>query len=119
MMWEMEKTVAGNGRKNSGGIRAAGRIRGKTAGRRIAAQQKIQLRIAMYRIMNISIIMVQETEHRIICRTVHSHGTTTRSRIILEGMAILNGITTFSRIIIFKVTIVSKAIIHSGIVNIK
>ena len=44
---------------------------------------------------------------------------TTRSRIILEGMAILNGITTLSRIIIFKVTIVSKAIIHSGIVNIK
>ena len=35
---EMEKAVAGNGRKNSGGIRATGRIRGKTAGRRIAAQ---------------------------------------------------------------------------------
>ena len=66
-MWEMEKkTVAGNGRKNSGGIRAAENT-WKTAGRRIAAQQKIQLRIAMYRIMNISIIMVQETEHRIIC----------------------------------------------------
>ena len=112
MMWEMEKTAAGNGRKNSNGIRAVGRIHGKIAGRLETTHQKLRRRTIRHKTMNIHIILIQETEHKII----HSNGVI-YSRAALTGITAVNGTTILSGIIIpgvitpLKITITPRAII--------
>ena len=54
----MEKTAAGNGMRNSSGIRAAGRIRGKITGRLETTHQKLLYRTIRPRTMDISMILI-------------------------------------------------------------
>ena len=99
----MEKAVAGNGR-NSSGIRAVGRIRGKITGRLETTHQKLLHRTIRRRTMDISMILIQETEHRII----YSNGMV-YSRITLTGITAVNGTIILSGIIILRI-IMSKII---------
>ena len=96
--WKMEKTVDGNGRKNSTGIRAAGRTPGKAAGRLVTTHQKLLNRTIRCRITGIRIILIQETEHRII----YSNGMV-YSRITLTGITAVNGTIILSGIIILRI----------------
>ena len=113
----MEKAVASNGR-NSSGIRAVGRIRGKITGRLETTHQKLLYRTIRPRTMDISMILIQETEHRII----YSNGMV-YSRITLTGITAVNGTIIPSgiimpRIITFRV-IMSGIIILHGTLNLR
>ena len=94
----MEKTAAGNGMRNSSGIRAVGRIRGKITGRLETTHQKLLHRTIRRRTMDISKILIQETEHRII----YSNGMV-YSRITLTGITAVNGTIILSGIIILRI----------------
>ena len=113
----MEKTAAGNGMRNSSGIRAVGRIRGKITGRLETTHQKLLHRTIRRRTMDISMILIQETEHRII----YSNGMV-YSRITLTGITAVNGTIILRiimpRIITFRV-IMSGIIILHGTLNLR
>ena len=112
-MYEMEKAVAGNGR-NSSGIRAVGRIRGKITGRLETTHQKLLYRTIRPRTMDISMILIQETEHRII----YSNGMV-YSRIALTGITAVNGTIILSGIIILRIImprIITFRVIMPGII---
>ena len=113
MMYEMEKTAAGNGMRNSSGIRAVGRIRGKITGRLETTHQKLLHRTIRRRTMDISMILIQETEHRII----YSNGMV-YSRITLTGITAVNG-TIILRIIMSRIImprIITFRVIMPGII---
>ena len=110
----MEKTAAGNGMRNSSGIRAIGRIRGKITGRLETTHQKLLYRTIRPRTMDISMILIQETEHRII----YSNGMV-YSRITLTGITAVNGTIIFSGIIILRIImprIITFRVIMPGII---
>ena len=118
LTWKMEKTAAGNGRKNSTGIREAGRTPGKAAGRLVTTHQKLLNRTIRCRITGIRIILIQETEHRII----HNNGTI-YSRAAMTGIMVINGTATLRDITIPRTiilrTIISRIIILHGMINLK
>ena len=99
--------------RNSSGIRAVVRIRGKITGRLETTHQKLLHRTIRRRTMDISMILIQETEHRII----YSNGMV-YSRITLTGITAVNG-TIILRIIMSRIImprIITFRVIMPGII---
>ena len=100
--------------RNSSGIRAVGRIRGKITGRLETTHQKLLHRTIRRRTMDISMILIQKTEHRII----YSNGMV-YSRITLTGITAVNGTIILSGIIILRIImsrIITFRVIMPGII---